>query len=1034
MLSKYFSYKIAFVLTKLKICMKRKSFVFVILLALCSITFAQQRQITGTVTDKSDGTLLPGVNVLVENSSNGVTTDADGKYSITVQGNNTVLVFKFIGYSDQKISVGNQSVINVQMGNSTTALDEVVVTALGMKREKKTLGYAMQELNSEKLSSTKDPSIAGALEGKVAGVQVDRGAGGLGASSKITIRGNSSISRSNEPLWIVDGVPLNDSQFGSGGEWGGIDIAGGAQDINPENIETLSVLKGPNAAALYGSRAANGVILVTTKKGVKRKGIGVSYNGSFVFDKVNDIFEYQTKYSQGKGGKFLSTAEGSWGEEMKGQTVTNWRNPSEKYVLEAHDDRLEDYYRTGYSQSNNVSFYGGGDKFTARVSIGHNKDRGVYDKLEMEKYDFSTRVNGKISDLIEIDAKVNYIRATGENRPENGIYGATYQWMKTPLSIRPEDLQPAIDEDGNHVNFITANDNRRNPYFLIHQRNNNDEKHRLIGKLGVKFNISKDFNVKVSQGLDFFTLRKERRRLLDSNSADKGGYNVSQNNFREENTELMLTYNKKIEKIGFTLTAGANRMYTKSESIYSNSGKLALDGYFFTNNGTNKSTGTGYSEKELQSVFGLAQFSYDNFLFVDVTGRNDWSSTLPSDNRSYFYPSITTSVIVSELVKSLPEQITFLKLRGGYSVVGNDTSPYRLENLYSLGNKYKKVTYAVSPANKALSGLKPEKTKSYEFGLDLKMFNNRLGVDLTYYNGATYNQILRISTPMSSGYNTEQINAGKITNKGFELMVYGTPIKTKDITWDLTFNYSKNEGFVDEMDDNLKEKSLGGMSIASVYAIEGEKFGQIKGKAYLRNDQGQVLVNKDNGLPIIDNEKQVVGNITPDFISSLRSDLRYKGISFGMQFKAKIGGDIISNTESVLAAYGNAKITENREEFAFAGVYEDGTVNTTKITPEAFYSYVGDRNGVAEEFKYDASYIKLQEISLGYNIPQSVLKLTKVITSAKFSLVARNLGYLLKHTPGSPEGYYTRSIGAQATDYAGIPNTRTYGFNISVKF
>ena len=1001
-------------------------------LSIMNLSKAQNINISGSVTDGNNVT-LPSVSIMEKGTDNGIVTDSDGNYSISVSSNDATLVFSFIGMKTQEIQINNRSVINVQLFSDAENLDEVVVTALGMKREKKALGYAMQEIKSEELNKTMNPNINGALEGKVAGVIINASAGGAGSSSKVTIRGNSSISRSNEPLWIVDGIPLNDDQQGTASEWGGIERAGGAQDINPDDIASISVLKGPNASALYGSRATNGVILITTKSGKNSDGLGVSYNGSYTINKPYDILEYQEKYSQGLNGVFDSASSYSWGEEITGQEVESWRYPGETYALSSEvADRVDNFYRTGIAQNHNIAFDYGTENVKTRFNIGYNEDQGVSEKLFLKKYNFGAKVNAKISKLIDVDSKVNYIRSSGKDRESTGLFGLYLAYAQLPITIRDQDLKNPYDENGDLVSYIPQSSDDVSPYFELSQRNNYDIKHRLIGHFGVTFNFTDKFKLKVKHGMDYYNYTYESIKPEDPIKQEKGTYSKSTRTFLEENSSALLTYNDRLNDFSFGVSVGANRMNRKTNRLNANSGEILIEDNYFLSNGTQQTVVEALTEKEIHSVYSLINVGYKDFLFLDLTGRNDWSSTLPEDNWSYFYPSASLSCLVSEAIE-LPEWINLLKTRIGFSEVGNDTDAYTLMETLYIESKYNLIPYVKIPDSKSLADLKPEETESSEFGLDARFFGNRLGLDFTYYKSSTFNQIIQVDVPMSSGYQKELINAGEISNNGFEVMLYGTVLKTKDWTLDLTLNWSKNENKVEELHERLDKYLLGQTETVQVWAIEGEDLGQIYGTKYLRNETGDVIIDS-NGLPKQDQEKKLVGNINPDWFGSIRTDLSWKNFSLSALINIKQGGDILSKSEAELAKVGNAEITENRGTFVFPGVYEDGTRNVTNITTEEFYTYVGGRNCVAEEFMYDASYIKLQEISISYKLPRSICKRIDYIQSAKFSIVGRNLGYLSKDTPGSPEGTFNRSVTAQALDCPGVPVARTYGFNLSIQF
>ncbi len=1015
------------------------------LIILCNFTFAQ-KTVTGTVTDASDNLPLPGVNIIVKGTTNGITSDIDGKYSITVKDEATVLVYSFIGYTDKEVAVANRAIINVALESSATGLDEVVVTALGIKKEKKSLGYSMQELKSDKLNSTMNSTVSGALQGKVAGVQISSSGSGVGGASKITIRGNSSMTGNNEPLWVVDGIPLDDSQTGSSSvsEFGtsenrGVDRSGGASDINPDDIASISVLKGPNAAALYGSRAANGVIIVTTKKGTS-KGVGVRYNGSLTLDFIADQFEYQNTYGQGDGGVFSTTSINSWGPKMSGQLINNWVEGGEQYKMEAQEDRLTDFYRDyGVSQNHNISIDKATKDYSVVFSLGRAVNKGIYPGSQIEKNSYNIRANAKITDKLTIDSKLNYIHTEGENRPTQGLYGAMAQFLQMPRNIRTTDLDPGYNSMKQHINWVGPNATARNPYFQKYRDGNRDVRDRLIGFVSASYAFTDNLRFTLRHGMDYHRTKvelmiKDGYRGIDDSEL---GYWLSETNFREENTDFLLAFSDKFGDFSISANAGGNIMKKSTDALNGRSGKLAIDGAFFLSNGTVPVISNSLSEQEVQSFYAFGQIGYKDYLYLDITGRNDWSSTLSKDNHSFFYPSVSLSVVATDAMKTygmdVPNWLTFAKLRSSYAFVGNSANPYQLVETMTVTQGINGANIVVPGTEKALADLKPEQTKSLEFGLDLKMLDNRFGFDFTYYNATTVNQIMGVPVPPSSGYIRKTINAGEIENKGFEFMIYTVPFKTEDFTWSLDFNFSKNETFVNELDVITKEQVLGtSVQMVNMKAVEGEKFGEIYGRMYRRDDNGNIIVGAD-GVPLYDDDKRV-GNVQADWTGSLSSTIDYKGFSLGLVFDIKQGGDIVSVTESIAAAVGNAKITEDRKDFVFAGVTETGAANTKSITTEQFYSAVGGRYGVAEEFVYDASYVKLRELSLGYNIPKSFLTKSG-ITSAKLSIVGRNLFYLQNNLPGTtPEGGNDRSLSSKAYDLASQPLTRTVGFNLSIKF
>ncbi|MBI9064374.1 MAG: SusC/RagA family TonB-linked outer membrane protein [Marinilabiliaceae bacterium] len=1025
----------------------------VMLLFSVSMVFAQDITISGTVTGAEDGLPIPGVSVVEEGTTNGTITDINGNYSITAP-TGAVVAFTFVGMKTQEFTLGAQTKIDVVLQADAFDVDEVVVTALGIKKEKKSLGYAMQEVKSEQLNSTMNPTVSGALQGKVAGVQISGSGSGLGGSSKITIRGNSSISGNNEPLWVIDGIPMDDSrngdeqttEFGAGANRG-IDRSGGASDINPEDIESISVLKGPNAAALYGSRAANGVIVITTKKGTS-KGMGIRYNGSVTFETLSETFEFQNKYGQGVGGVYAGGPNDpgtSWGPLMTGQTIDNWLPGGQPYKMTAQEDRLDDFYRTGISHNHNVSVDKAGEDYSILFSLGRNDSKGIFPGSRIEKNSYSIRASIDLTDKLKVDSKMNYINTQGTNRAAQGLYGAYAQFIQMPRHIRTQDLQPGYIQElqpgyniiGQHVNWNGPNATYRNPYFQKYRDQNNDERERLIGFVSASYDFTKNLKLTARHGMDCHRTKVELRIKNGHRGIDDTeiGYWNSETNVKEQNTDFLLAFNDRFGDFGVSANFGGNIMNRVNEDLSAQSGRLNVNERYFLENGSVPEVTNSYTEQETQSLYGFAQIGYKDYLYLDITGRNDWSSTLPSENWSFFYPSVSMSWIATEML-DLPSWLTFAKVRGSYAFVGNSADAYMLKEVMTAEAGFEGNTVVLPSQRKQYPDLKPEQTKSTELGVDLKLFNNRLGLDFTTYKATTENQIYVAPTAPSSGYAEVVINAGEIENKGFEFMIYATPIQTKDFKWTIDFNYSKNESFVNEMSPEVKITTFGHIDrnprMAVVKAEEGQRFGDIYGKKYRRHTNGEVMIGS-NGLPMID-EDQKVGNIQADWTGALSTSFNYKSVSLGMVFDIKQGGDIVSMTESIAAGAGTAKITEERKQFVVDGVLEDGSKNTTEVSTENYYTHIGGRYGVAEEFLYDASYVQLRELSLGYTLPKSLV--SKVgVQNARISFIGRNLFFLQNNMPGtSPVPGNDRTIASRGYELVSQPLTRTYGFNLSLKF
>lgn len=1009
------------------------------LLSLCLLITSNlmaQQVVTGKVFDENNQPLL-GVNVIIKGTLEGTVTNMDGEFTITAPSDAT-LVVSFIGYIDEEVAINGQTNLEVTLLPDLLSLQEVVVTALGIKREKKALGYAVQDVKSEDLTQSGDPNIATALQGKVAGVTITESGAGVGGTSRIEIRGASSLADNNQPLIVVDGVPFNSDIQSEAGIWGGLESSGGMADINPQDIENISVLKGPNAAALYGSRAGNGVILITTKKGGAR-GLNINYNGNVTISDMAYALDLQDIYGQGQEGVYDRFGTASWGPKMEGQMLESWTG--EEIPFTAQTDRLDDFTQTGVSQNHNLSLSTGNEKGSMRVSIGKSLENGVYRDHQLDKSNFDLRGEYDVTNWLNLDAKASYFLTKGQERPEMGYYSYVSYFNSMPMNIRSEDLKPGYDlsPTGEHIEklYTTANANYRNPYFLQEQIYNNDERYRGFGYVAANIKFTPNLKLRLKHGLDFFREgAKAGYFYADNVNSNRPDYNTKQKFFKEENTEFLLSYNKDFD--GFIVGAnfGGNRMYTYSENLESRSGLLPSEGYYFLGYGTNISSSESFSEQEVQSLYGSVQLGYQNKLFLDLTARNDWSSTLPVDNNSYFYPSVGLSGVISEML-TLPDWFDYAKLRGSWAQVGKGTDPYAVNQVYTISTWNYNLLNGNIPGTKVNENLKPEISSSIEFGTDLRFFGNRVGIDFTYYNENTENQILSVPTDQSSGYEFKLINAGKISNKGVEILLNTTPIKRNDFRFDVDFNFAKNTTMIEELDEELKIYPFGGLNNSvEVIGIEGEKMGDIRGSVYERDDNGNIIAGAD-GLPMVQDSAVTIGNIQPDFTGSVMLKATYKGVFLSALISMKQGGEIYSATEAGATGSGNSLRTtaNDRMSFFFDGPTEDGGENNTMISAQEYWGRVA---GVNEEFIYDASFMKLRELAIGYSFSRSFLgKIPgEPIKSARISLVGRNLLYFYKHTPGTiPDASaYSSSYAAQAFDFSPVPATRTYGFSINVGF
>ena len=1015
-------------------------------------TMQQKQIVTGTVTDEN-GEVLIGVNVVERGTGNGTITDLDGKFSLSVSSPESVLEFSYVGYSLVRVTVGTQESINVVLHEDTQSLDEVVVTALGIKREKKMLGYAVQDVKGDELNLTGDPSVTSALAGKVAGLQISTAGTGLSGSTKITLRGNSSLNDNNQPLWVVDGVPFSDNNDSGASLFGGIDRGGSSIDINPEDIESISVLKGPNAAALYGSRAGNGVILVTTKKGVKEKGFGVNYSGNFTWTDVASSLDQQTTYGQGSSngtgsyvGQYNPNYFEAFGAPMDGHMVDSWLPGGGQYAYKDYGDKFKEYFNTGFAQSHNVAIGKTNENSHFRTSFGYMDSKGLFEGETLNKINIDLKGGMKMNKYLSVDAKVSLSRTKAENRPQFGKGGEVYQLLYIPRSVPLDLLQTYRSDDQRHIYYVSPQPQRLNPYYINYQYSNMDERWRAFGYYSLRLDFTPWLYATGKYTFDYYhTGIEEMNRTNGIDDPTKNSYTSMEQNYYEHNIEgIIFGHNTFADKYRIAYSLGGNIMYQRTSGLTGYSENMANPEEWYHNSalGVNTAEQT-FTERMTRSVFATFQFAYDEWISLDLTARNDWSSTLPPKNNSYFYPSANLSWVFTDMIKSIggdvPRWLTFGKLRLSAAQVGKDTDPYVLYNYrtYSQGVNGPEITY---PKIKANPDLKPEISSAYEAGLDMKFLDNRLGFDFTYYYSLTKNQIMTI--PMSGEFEWQYINAGEILNQGVELMLYTTPVRTKDFEFNFDISLAHNVTTVKKLHENAKYISFNYRNdnmLVDVGAEEGGKLGNIYANTYYKRDANGNIVLR-NGMPLLETanstERKCIGNIQPKLLMSFTPSFTYKGFTLSAMLDMRFGGEIVSFSEAIATANGTAKRTEFRpaEGIIIEGVNEDGTPNTTPINPEEYYRSIGGDNAPAEEYVYSASYIKLKELSFGYSFPKEWLKKIHV-SSLRLSFVGRNLCYLMKHTPGtSPEGGFDTTMFSQALDYTAVPYTRTLGFSINVGF
>ena len=1041
-----------------------------------------KRKITGKVLDEAQQPMI-GVTVAVKGSTTRAVTDIDGNYQLQTSETAPVLQFSYLGYKTKEVKASGKDAITTTMDVDSKALDEVVVTALGIKRDKKMLGYSVQDIKSDALNTTGDPSVVGALSGKVAGLQMNTASTGLGGSTKITIRGNSSLTDNNQPLWIVDGVPFSDNNTSNASAYGGYDRGGTSLDINPDDIESISVLKGPNAAALYGSRAGNGVILVTTKKGANKSGFGISYNGNFTWSSVSQAIKMQNRFGQGSNGavNYKRNASGdieglngelSFGPELDGHEEYNWYGTKSPYQYTG--DKLRDYFKTGFSQFHTVALGNNSEKGHYRLSIGYNDNKGLFKNETLDKLSIDLNAGTVVNKYLSLDGKISLSHMKACNRPLLGLNGEVAQLLLIPGNVSLRSLEEnQSSETQIHRNWFGPNQHYSNPYYVRHRYKNSDERWRAFGYYGANINLLDNLKLNAKYSFDYYRTRLQTSDLSLADQAITTGTSTWQekittdgmqrgeeNHFEHNIQMLLLGNNQLTPKLRVDYSLGGNVMYQKYELFQGGvQNMLNKDVWVYNTGGKLVSGGDNGFNRAMYSVFASAQLAYSEYLSLDLTGRNDWSSTLPKGQNSFFYPSASISFMFSDFMKSidkpLPSWVTFAKIRTSLAQVGKDPSPYNLYNTrkFEFESGIRKPVVNTIKMNDML---KPEIKTSYELGLDMKFLNNRLGFDFTYYYSVTRNQSMLVDA--AAPWSQQWVNAGKILNRGVEMMVYTTPIQTKDLTFNLNMNFAHNRSIVKELAPGVQRIYFNGDNNMPVRvgAVVGGKLGDIYANNLMkRNDAGQVIVNAQ-GLPqpatgngnleqyLLSNP---IGNIQPDLLMSVTPSLTFKGISLTAMFDMRFGGSIMSVSEGMATSVGTSERTLNRGEYkeisggkdyymVVPGVKEDGSINDIPVSAQAYYSTIGiykSQKGYAEEFIHSASYIKLKELSLGYSFPQRMLKKTP-FTALKLSFVARNLCFLMKHTPGNPDGGYDTTMFSQALDFAAVPYTRTFGFSINVGF
>jgi TonB-linked SusC/RagA family outer membrane protein len=1026
---------------------------FVLFFALTLSAYAQQ--ISGTVTDEN-GVPLPGATVLVQGTSNGVSTDFDGNYSISASQGDT-LVFSFVGYSSQSVVVGSSSTVNVSL-EPDNALEEVVVTALGVQRNTKALGYSVTNVEGDEISANPSTNAINALQGKVAGVNITGSAMGAKGSSRVVIRGSSSLTGNNQPLYVVDGITINNNNLGAAGMWGGTDFGDGISSINPDDVASVTVLKGGAAAALYGSRASNGVIIITTKNGLGSEGLGIEINSTTQFDTLNtSLWDTQTTYGAGSLGAVPSNSTSAmdnmwsaWGAKMSGQLVQQFDGVSRPYV---YSDNKEKFYRTGTTYSNTISFSTANENGNTRFSLTNLDNDDISPNSSLDRNQIGVNTSQQLGDNLRVDANMKYILEDQSGNPRLSDGPGNANWIINNYAPSMDvDWAKGPNGDGRNDDLTeyraTPSIYIQNPWFAQNYYVNDAEKERFIGSINARLDLTDFLYIRGRVGTDRYDLHRTTSEPYGTGYKPQGGINHFKLAFQQLDADFFLgTDNLSLtDQVSLTAFVGIGSNIIKSESLSINGNDFIVPSLVSINNVKAKSAGYGFSEKQINSAYGSAEFGYNDWAYLTVTARNDWFSTLSLAGKNApnndLYTSATLSLVLSDAFDL--GDISFLKLRAGYSqVAGGADSPYSLNLTYGivgqghLGASLGQINGGQIPNTE----ITPFEKNETEFGFDIRMLDNRLSLDATYYDNETVGDIVGVSASATSGFGSALANLGEITNSGVELLVKYKPIVTDDFAMEVSLNYTNNESKVVATNDTGGNISLDEPRDRNlrVTHIVGEKYGALFGTSFQRDSQGRIVHETSRGypVPVIVNNRKILGFGVPPQQIGIGASFRYKDFNAGFLIEGKSGGQIYSGTNNRLIGYGLHKMTVpagGREAGMVPdGVLEDGSVITTSLDYAQQQAYWGRYNDAAEAGIRDSDYMRLRQLSIGYNIPSSVLEGT-FIQSASVSLIGKNLFFLSNDVENvDPESAYN-SNNSQGLEFSGMPVPRTIGFNVNLKF
>jgi len=1032
-------------------------------LFLCAtFAFAQERQVSGTVKD-SKGTPLANVSFIVKGTKTGGTTDNDGHFEVTVKNPKAILIFSSINFTPKQVEVGENSTLDVTLQSAETNLSEVVVTALGIQKQKKSLGYSIQEVKGSTLVEARETNLVNDLSGKVSGLQVVRSGNGPAGSSQIVLRGNNSLSGLSQPLIVVDGIPMDNSTGRVGiGAYDGffnstLDMGNGLSDINPEDIASISVLKGPAAAALYGSLGGNGVILITTKTGRKQPGLGVTVSSSVGFESIFTNPKMQNQYAQGSQGQYDSLSTSSWGPKINGQVVTDW---SGKQVALQPYDNVKNFFQNGIVSNQNVSFQQQINATSIYASYNRFDDKSMIPGEKLSRNNITARAVTKFGNNQNwtIDTKFQFINATANNRSIEGqdfsIFSIIYNLPRT-LDIR--NFKNPLDSNGNM--FWWQKGNGMNPYWAAKYNLNSDTRNRYIMYASAKHNFASWLTGEINAGADMYNTSTETKEYAGSPGNETGRYGLGRITYQQTNYSGMLTAKKDnlFGKLGGSIMVGGNLMHWETSELDGSAGALKVPNLFTVGNSAgNPGVSQSFSQKKINSLYGSLELNYDGYLYLSGTLRNDWTSTLSPRNNSYSYPSVSLSYVFTDMIDKnggkLPSWLSYGKLRASYAAAGNDLSPYSLYNVYYTGTDPNGNTTATRNGTLFNDSVKNELIKSYEAGAELRFFQNKIGIDVSFYKSNAVNQLITLPMDPLSGYSGRIINAGNIQNKGIEITADARILDNpKSLNWNMAVNFSHNKNTVPSIYPGVDQYTLpgGSIDIFKILAVAGQPYGEIYGTKLLRvtdpkdANYGKLILT-NNGLPKATTDISRLGNQQATALLGFNNSFSYKGFGLSILLDARFGGKIFSQTLDNMERNGTAAITVNngsRDSMIVQGVVLDPNSNqyvpnTSKISTQQYWGATAGagNSGITEVNLYDATNVRIRNIQLSYNFPKKMLG-NSFLQKAMVSVSCTNVWLITSHMHGlDPESVYAAGTPAVGFENASPPTSRIFYVNLSLGF